>query len=81
MVWEACQSTGSKYEESSRQMRRSLYVVQDMKAGEKFSEQNVRSIRPGYGLSPVDIENIIGQHKASRDIKRGEALQWEMVDG
>ena len=48
-------------EEQSLKFRRSIYVVQDIKKGEVFSEDNIRSIRPGYGLKPKFYENIIGK--------------------
>ena len=65
--------------ESSRELRRSLYVVQDMKAGDVFTEANVRSIRPFNGLPPRDLPNILGQ-KAKIDIERGTALRRMMVE-
>ncbi len=58
--------------------RRSLYVTQDVKAGELLTEANVRSIRPGYGLAPKHQPQVLGR-RASRDLARGEALAWEMV--
>ncbi len=69
----------SPREEASLQFRRTLYVVEDMRAGEAFSPENVRAIRPGLGLSPKHYEAILGQ-KAKRDIARGTALQWELMD-
>ena len=63
----------------SREFARSLFVVKDMKAGEVFTEENVRSIRPGYGLHPKYLKDILGK-KARRDIKRGTPLSWDMVD-
>jgi len=65
-------------EQASRVFRRSLFVVQDMKAGETFTLENVRSIRPGYGLHTRYIDNILGR-QAATDIKRGTPLQWELV--
>jgi N-acetylneuraminate synthase len=58
--------------------RRSLYVVADIKRGEPFSEANVRSIRPGYGLPPKYLTAVMGRH-ATRNIKRGEPLAVEMI--
>jgi N-acetylneuraminate synthase len=58
--------------------RRSLYVTQDVKAGETLTEANVRSIRPGYGLAPKHQPEVLGR-RASRDLARGEPLAWEMV--
>ncbi|MGL5011000.1 MAG: pseudaminic acid synthase [Paracoccaceae bacterium] len=59
--------------------RRSLYVVRDIKVGEAFTSDNIRSIRPGYGLPPAAITDVIG-HRATRDLGRGEALRWDMID-
>lgn len=60
--------------------RRSLYVVADIKAGEAFSEENVRSIRPSFGLACKYFDQVIGK-RAARDLKRGEALKEEMISG
>lgn len=60
--------------------RRSLYAVADIAAGEAFSEDNLRSIRPAYGLPPKHYDALLGR-RAARDIARGEALAWEMVEG
>jgi len=65
-------------EAASRVFRRSLFVVKDMKAGDVFTEENIRSIRPGYGIKPINISKILNK-KATRDIKRGTPLCWEMV--
>jgi N-acetylneuraminate synthase len=67
-------------EENSRVFRRSLFVVGDMRAGEPFTEQNVRSIRPGYGLPPRYLEDILGR-RAACDIARGTPLEWSLVAG
>jgi len=69
----------SEHEKASQVFRRSLFVVKDMKKGEIFSTENVRSIRPGYGLSPKNIDIILGR-KASRDIIRGTPLTWEIIE-
>jgi N-acetylneuraminate synthase len=58
--------------------RRSLYVVADIAAGERFTPKNIRSIRPGYGLAPKHLPEILGQ-AASRDFARGTALSLDMV--
>ncbi len=63
----------------SREFARSLYVVRDMKKGEVFTEQNVRSIRPGYGLHPKYLKDVLGR-KAKKDIKKGTPLSWELID-
>lgn len=65
-------------EAGSVAFRRSLFVVKDVKAGEKLTADNVRSIRPGNGLPPKELPNVIGR-KASRDLKRGEPLTWEAL--
>lgn len=62
----------------SREHSRSLFVVEDMKKGELFSEKNLRSIRPGFGLHPRYYDSIIGR-KALLDISRGTPLSWEMI--
>jgi pseudaminic acid synthase len=65
-------------EAKSKDFRRSLFVVQDIKAGEMFTSENVRSIRPGYGLHTRYIEEVIGRY-ASHDIKLGTPLTWYLV--
>jgi N-acetylneuraminate synthase len=68
---------GSK-EAASRVFRRSLFVVKDMNAGDVFSEENVRSIRPGHGLSPKYLAVVLGRTAAS-DIPRGTPLSWDLI--
>jgi N-acetylneuraminate synthase len=58
--------------------RRSLYICEDMKAGDVLTSKSVRSIRPGFGLPPKYSDVVIGQ-RVCRDIKRGTALKWEMI--
>ena len=53
--------------------RRSLCAVKDIKKGEVFTRDNVRSIRPGYGLPPKELPNILGK-RAERDYQRGEGV-------
>ncbi|HVS35437.1 MAG TPA: pseudaminic acid synthase [Gemmataceae bacterium] len=65
-------------DEASRVFRRSLFVVRDMKAGEVFTEENVRSIRPGHGLPPKALPDVLGR-RASRDVERGAPLSWDLV--
>ncbi len=70
----------SEKEAKSRVFRRSLFVVNDMKAGDAFTSENVRSIRPSYGLHTRYLNEVMGR-TASRDIKRGTPLTWDMIDG
>lgn len=60
----------------SRQARRSLYAVKEIKKGDVFTEDNIRSIRPGYGLPPKDLPKLLGT-KAKRAFRRGERLTWK----
>lgn len=65
-------------QKGKRNSRRSLFVALDMKAGEKFTDKNIRSIRPGYGLPPKYLNDIL-KFKAKRDIKAGVPLSWEAI--
>lgn len=62
----------------SRMFARSIFVVKDIKAGELFTEENVRSIRPSNGLHPKNLKNIIGK-TASRDLKKGTPLREDLI--
>ncbi len=66
-------------EDDSRKYRRSLYVVEDVKSGEKVSKKNVRAIRPGLGLSPKYLDDVIDK-KFNNSFKRGSALEWSMLE-
>jgi pseudaminic acid synthase len=65
-------------EQGSVAFRRSVYVVRDVRAGEELTRENVRSIRPGYGLPPKHLPEVLGR-RASRDLKRGEPLAWDAL--
>jgi pseudaminic acid synthase len=69
----------TKKEAASRVFRRSLFVVANMKKGEAFTAENVRSIRPSYGLSPKHLSSVLGRY-ARRDITRGTPLSWDCLD-
>jgi pseudaminic acid synthase len=65
-------------ENKSVRFKRSLYVVRDIKAGELYTKENVRAIRPGDGLPPKFFDIIIGK-MATKDIKEGTPLSWELL--
>jgi pseudaminic acid synthase len=65
-------------EKKSLVFRRSLFVVKDVRKGEIFNEENVKSIRPAYGLPPKYLSQVIGK-KASRNIKRGTPLNENLI--
>ncbi len=65
-------------EASNRGNRRSLYVVADIARGERLTPQNVRSIRPGYGMPPKHLPEVLDR-TASRDLARGTPLDWSML--
>lgn len=71
---------GAAEDKSSRKFRRSLYVVTPMRAGEVFTEENVRSIRPSNGMHPRHWYEVLGK-RAARDIPEPEPLAWDMVEG
>lgn len=66
-------------EEGMRHFRRSLCVVTDVNRGEVLTTDAVKSLRPGDGLSPRYLKDVIGR-RTTKDIKRGEALRWDMVE-
>lgn len=68
----------SERESSSRAFRRSLFVVQDVRAGEIFTGENVRSIRPAHGLPPKFLPEVLGR-QAGEDISKGTPLNWSLV--
>ena len=61
-----------------REFSRSLYVAKDIKAGEKFTEENVRSVRPGFGLHPKYLPEVLGK-TAARDLEMGERFSMDMI--
>ena len=68
----------TEQEKSSLVFRRSLFVVEDIEANEKFTEENVRSIRPGFGLHTRHLEEVIGC-RAKTYIPKGSPLDWDMI--
>jgi N-acetylneuraminate synthase len=80
-AWDALGEAAYKrteVESANRQFRRSLYVVRDVAAGTVLTREDVRSIRPGYGLPPAELAKVLGR-KVARDLKRGDPLAWEML--
>jgi len=69
---------GDQLEAKSRIFRRSLFVVRDVRQGEAFNAQNVRSIRPAHGLHTRHLPEILGR-KAACDIEKGTPLSWDLV--
>jgi pseudaminic acid synthase len=65
-------------ETASRTLRRSLFVVKDVQKGECFTEESVRSIRPGHGLPPKYMDQVIGRF-AVKDIQRGTPVSWDLI--
>lgn len=79
-AWQALGHVGygpTEAEKQSIQFRRSLYVVQDLKAGEILTREKVRAIRPGLGLPTKYLEHVLGR-VVKQDVKRGTALSWSM---
>lgn len=81
LAWKALGDGSAKRpqaEEGSRRFRRSLYAVADIAKGQPFTRDNVRSIRPGYGLPPRELPHVVGR-TAKTTITRGTPLAWELV--
>lgn len=70
--------TASEQEAKSLVFRRSLYVVKDIKAGDRLTAENVRAIRPGFGLAPKWLEIVLGR-KVMRDTARGTPVTWDVL--
>lgn len=66
-------------EEGNRQFRRSLYTCRAINAGEPFTEENVRSVRPGFGLPPKHYDEIMGK-RATRDLPFAHPLAWQDIE-
>ena len=69
----------AEQEKKSLQFRRSLYIVEDLKKGDILTEKNVRSIRPGLGLSPKYYDVVLGK-RVRCDVNRGTGLSWELIE-
>ena len=81
-VWEALGSAGYErkpVEKDNIKFRRSIYVVRDIDSGEVLTKENIRSIRPGYGLPPKYFNELIGKRVKSR-VEKGSPLDWDMLE-
>jgi len=81
-AWQALGSVNysrTPSEQGNALFRRSIYVVKDMLKGEQFSSDNIRSIRPGFGLMPKHLKEVYGR-KASCSISRATALSWDLIE-
>jgi N-acetylneuraminate synthase len=65
-------------EKKSIQFRRSLYVTRDMRAGESFTTENLRAIRPGFGLSPKYYDTLLGK-RVKKDVQKGTPISWDLL--
>lgn len=70
--------TVTEQEKASRIFRRSLFIIKDIRKGEQFTEENIRSIRPGYGLAPKFLTSVLGK-TAIKNLKKGTPLSWDMI--
>lgn len=81
-AWSALGHSGferQKSEEASRQYRRSVYFVKDMKAGQKITASDIKRIRPGYGIAPKNFDDLLGR-TVREDILRGTATHWALIN-
>lgn len=69
---------GTQAEEPSKQFRRSLYIAEDMRAGDMLTERNLRPVRPGYGLPPLFLDALLGK-RVARDLTAGTPASWDML--
>jgi N-acetylneuraminate synthase len=68
----------TKGEREGKVFRRSLFAVRDIRKGEILSEENVRSIRPGFGLPPKYLRDVLGK-RSRKSIHKGTPLRWDML--
>ncbi len=69
----------AQVEEGNKVFRRSLYAVEDIGAGEALTAKNIRIIRPGFGLAPKHLPEVIGK-RAKTALPRGTALSWDAIE-
>ena len=80
-AWEALGSVSygpTEQERESLSFRRSLYIVQDLKAGDVLTAENLRAIRPGFGLPPKHLDSLLGR-AVGRDVVRGTPVTWDLL--
>ena len=68
----------SATEEHNKRFRHSLFVSKDIKKGEKFTSENIRSVRPAFGLPTKHFDEIIGR-VAAADVEFGTPLNWDLI--
>jgi pseudaminic acid synthase len=68
----------SEKAQKSRERSRSLFVVLDLDRGALITQENIRSIRPGFGIHPKHIKAVLGK-RVNRDVSKGTPLTWEML--
>lgn len=81
-AWQALGSVTygpTEVEKASLKFRRSIYVAKDIKAGEPFTKENIRVIRPGYGLEPKYYDQLL-QMKATQSMSAGTPISWELLN-
>ncbi|MBA4741526.1 MAG: pseudaminic acid synthase [Azoarcus sp.] len=66
-------------EQGNLKFRRSLYITQDLKEGDILTEANLRSVRPGFGLAPKHLEELLGR-RVIRNIPAGTPMKWDLID-
>lgn len=69
---------GAAVEQKSLKFRRSLYIATDIKKGDVLTKENLRIVRPGYGLAPKNIDVLLGR-KVNQDLLAGTAMKWEFI--
>jgi len=79
LAWKSLGMAGYNLKKSESKIgRRSLYIVRDVKKGERFTSENIRSIRPGIGLKPKYYQDVLGK-VAANDIVHGTPLSWDFI--
>ena len=69
----------SEKKKKSRQFSRSLFIVKDVKSGDKISTENIRSIRPGFGIHPRHLPEVIGK-EFKHDFDKGTPLNFDLIN-